>query len=262
MGKEFSYKINSCAIVACTSNWTWETQEGHSDYDLWTVFGGEATLTVGGKQMEVKEGSSILLPPNTSIRGFHHNPEKPLSVINVHFDFMQSGEIAYPFELESRFIVNAVFFREVLCKIILHHYQEQNDEALAYLSVALIEFNQSPQIDKPNYANGEHVSLIQNICRKINEDIASYASLSSIALSYGYSTTYLGKLFHSVTGVSFSNYIKSARINQAKTLLRTTDLSVAEIAERLGYYDACHFVKNFKSAVGCQPAAYKRGNKI
>lgn len=259
MLNKISYKINSCAIVSCSPDWTWESS-GHSDYDLWTVFGGEGTLIVDGKQFEVREGTSILLPPYKSVRGFH-NPDKPLSVINVHFDFTEKGEVVYPYDIEHRFVISTVFFRELLCKIILHHYQEQHREAIAYLTVAFIEFLDSPQIDKPNYSNGDHVSLVQNICRSINEDIASFTSLTAIATKYGYSTTYLGKLFHSVTGVSFSSYIKSARINQAKTLLRTTDLSVAEIADKLGYYDACHFVKNFKALVGCQPNAYKRGNK-
>lgn len=256
-----SYKINSCAIVSCSPGWTWESS-GHNDYDLWTVFGGEGTLVVGGEAIAVKAGTSLLLPPNETIHGTH-NPNKPLSVINVHFDFLdEDNALVYPYELQRRYIISAVFFRELLCKVILYFYQEQEKEAKLYFSVAFNEFWNSPQIEKPDYANGEHVSLIQSICRSINEDIASNTSLSEIAIKHGYCPTYLGKIFHSVTGVSFSSYIRSAKINQAKTFLRTSDLSVGEISERLGYYDACHFVKQFKNIVGCSPIAYKRGQKI
>ena len=177
------YKINSCAIVSCSPEWTWES-DGHNDYDLWTVFDGEGTLVVGGKEIAVKAGTSLLLPPNKTIHGTH-NPNKPLSVINVHFDFLDGDKPSYPHDLQSRYVISTVFFRELLCKVILYFYQEQEKEAKLYFSVALNEFWNSPQIEKLDYPNGEHVNLIQSICRSINEDIASNTSLSDIAIRYG-----------------------------------------------------------------------------
>ena len=81
--------------------------------------------------------------------------------------------------------------------------------------------------------------------------------ISYFANKYGYSSTYLGKIFHKITGVSFSNYLLNARINKAKLLLKTTDYTISEIADELGYYDTSHFINQFKKIVGCSPNAYR-----
>ena len=51
-----------------------------------------------------------------------------------------------------------------------------------------------------------------------------------------------------------SEYINNVRISAAETLLRETDMSVSEIAERVGYSDVYYFSKTFKRLVGCSPS--------
>ena len=108
------------------------------------------------------------------------------------------------------------------------------------------------------YIDGMNIEeYIQNICKQIQENVAESTSLSTFASKLGYSTTYLGKIFHKLTGVSFSQYLLNARINQAKLLLRTSNLSISAIAEQLGYYDTSHFIKQFKQIVGRSPNVYR-----
>ncbi|NIK70501.1 response regulator [Paenibacillus sp. BK720] len=69
---------------------------------------------------------------------------------------------------------------------------------------------------------------------------------------------YLARLFKKETGVSLGNYVIGARINAAKQLLRTTNLSVFAVAKKVGYANYSYFAKVFKQEVGVTPNEYKQ----
>lgn len=255
MNKHHSYKINLCGLNDCSPEWHWET-DGFRDYDLWAVFRGSGTLEVNGVTYEAKEGACFLLPPNARIRG-RHDPKDPLLTANVHFHFLEDEKPVFPLTCQQRFLVNVSFFKELLERTISCFYRNQQKDAVAWLTVVLNEFFSCPQIQEKNTISNVHVECIQNICRQINENISEATSLSAFASQYGYSTTYLGKIFHKLTGVTFSQYLLNARINQAKLLLRASDLPISVIAEQLGYYDTSHFIKQFKQIVGRSPNVYR-----
>ena len=253
--QDYTLKINSCGITDCNAEWKWDTF-GFNDYDLWTVFRGKGTLTIDEECFNVEEGSCILIPPNKKITG-RHDLQNPLFTINVHFDFLQNEKIIHPYDIEQRFILNTTFYKEILNRIVFLHYRESESYSKACLFVALQEFFSSSEICENTKTQNLHLELIQNICKSINTKISENCSLAKFASENCYSTTYLGKLFHKITGVTFSQYLLNARISQAKSLLKTTDKTVSEIAEELGYYDTCHFIRQFKSVVGCSPNNYR-----
>ncbi len=80
-------KINSCGVCDCAPEWQWHTM-GFSDYDLWAVFRGSGTIRpTSHGEISVHDGTCILLTPNTEYTA-RHDPEYPLLVITVHFDFL------------------------------------------------------------------------------------------------------------------------------------------------------------------------------
>ncbi|WP_336785447.1 response regulator [Paenibacillus sp. MMO-177] len=69
---------------------------------------------------------------------------------------------------------------------------------------------------------------------------------------------YLARLFKKETGVSLGTYVISARIEAAKQLLRTTNLSVFAVAKKVGYANYSYFAKVFKQEAGVTPNEYKQ----
>ncbi|MAT68524.1 MAG: AraC family transcriptional regulator [Planctomycetaceae bacterium] len=61
--------------------------------------------------------------------------------------------------------------------------------------------------------------------------------------------------------VTPTQYLGRVRINAACTMLRETSLSVEIIAERVGFYDASHFVKQFRVAMRQTPGEFRALNK-
>ena len=71
----------------------------------------------------------------------------------------------------------------------------------------------------------------------------------------------LERLFKSQLGMSAIEYAKTVRAKQARTILKETDLPLAEMAYKLGYFDQAHFTRSFKSVVGITPGQYRIDSK-
>jgi two-component system response regulator YesN len=82
-------------------------------------------------------------------------------------------------------------------------------------------------------------------------------NLSMIADSVHISPGYLSQLFKQIVGESCIEYLSKVRINQAKKLLKETNLKTYEIAYKVGYSDPQYFSTCFKKYVGVPPTDYR-----
>ena len=73
----------------------------------------------------------------------------------------------------------------------------------------------------------------------------------------GYGEYYITRKFREETGLSVNDYMKCAKVERAKVLLRNTEQSVQEIADALGFSSRSHFSQSFKQVAGCSPAEYR-----
>lgn len=69
---------------------------------------------------------------------------------------------------------------------------------------------------------------------------------------------YLSKLFSSVENITLEHYVILQRIELAKELLKYGELTLSEIAYRLGYSSVQHLSNQFKSVTGFTPTAFKK----
>ena len=79
------------------------------------------------------------------------------------------------------------------------------------------------------------------------EDVAKYVYISPYYFSHG---------FKEYIGMSFVEYLKRVRIEEAKKLLLTTDMSIRKICNRVGYSDPNYFSRVFKSVMGVAPSSF------
>lgn len=256
-------KINSCGISDCASDWKWNTgSAGFGDYDLWAVFRGNGTLRATyGKQTEefsVREGACLLLSPGWQYEG-EHNSTNPLFVINVHFIFTdKTGKPCFPVSAPIvKYMTSLSFFRTLLMRTVSFFNGRNSDTAALFLHAALAEFQTTESFSDAAEAPGNWTRIIREICEEI--DCSKKApSLAEFAGKYGYSERYIGRIFQKIMNLSFSEYIFHSRISRAKVLLISTDEPVTAIAEEIGFYDACHFIKSFKKAVGIPPSVFRK----
>lgn len=82
-------------------------------------------------------------------------------------------------------------------------------------------------------------------------------SVSELAEHCALSRNRFGELFKAALDMSPKQYIDQRRMRRAMSLLVHSDASIADIAERLGFYDAYHFSKRFKVLTGLSPRHYR-----
>lgn len=64
------------------------------------------------------------------------------------------------------------------------------------------------------------------------------------------------------TGKSFVRYVQDVRLNEAARLIRSTDMSISEITNAVGYENESFFRRKFKECYGVTPKDYKTEKKV
>ncbi len=105
--------------------------------------------------------------------------------------------------------------------------------------------------------------LVQKIKDTIIEmihspELVNVKSSVYLAEKLSHSYGYLSNLFSDVTYTSIENYIILQKIEYAKQLIVSTDLSLTEIAFQLNYSSVAHLSTQFKNATGITPSAFQR----
>jgi AraC-like DNA-binding protein len=101
---------------------------------------------------------------------------------------------------------------------------------------------------------GRFLSLVDQCCHE-HHDIKWYADELHLT------PTYVANVVKQVTGSTAGDCISEILIRKAKSLLRTSTLSVQEISDRLGFQNQSHFGTFFRRAVGVSPKAFRTGGE-
>ncbi|WP_373231007.1 response regulator [Cohnella sp.] len=84
-------------------------------------------------------------------------------------------------------------------------------------------------------------------------------SLEGTAKAIGVSSVYLSRLFKQELGISFVTLLTQIRISKSVQLLSSTNRSIADIAEAVGFDSQHYFSTTFKKTVGVSPIRYRKG---
>lgn len=135
--------------------------------------------------------------------------------------------------------------------------EELSDEKLELLDSALklngferIDNRKSRLIESIKSSVINHIHHQEKVDRKLN-----WSTILSEELHLEYN--YLSSLFSSVEGITLEQYIIHQKIEKAKELLFYDELSLTQIADRLGYSSVAHLSTQFKKVTGMTPSELK-----
>ncbi len=106
--------------------------------------------------------------------------------------------------------------------------------------------------------NAAHVNMVMRAQQHIRESLESTLSIQDIADMLGVSYSTLRKQFKEYTGLSPAIYQQDLKLQRAKELLTTTNLSIKEIAYRLNFDSPDYFSAKFKIKTGRKPSEMRR----
>ena len=108
----------------------------------------------------------------------------------------------------------------------------------------------------PTVSNGEQ-KLAEQVCKYVDEHFNENSlSLHVVAETMGYSEKYISWIFKQNVGITFSQYLKNARIQYAIFLMEQGISSVKNVAFLAGYRDPFYFSHVFRETVGISPSEF------
>ncbi len=111
---------------------------------------------------------------------------------------------------------------------------------------------------RDSQVNNDRATVINQAKTYINNHFPdSNLSLNEVAAQANFSPNHFSAVFTSETGENFRDYLARARVDQAKKLLRTTNLKCAEVAIRCGYNDPHYFSIIFRKNTGVPPQQFR-----
>lgn len=108
-----------------------------------------------------------------------------------------------------------------------------------------------------NTKRGNDNYIIYKVSSYIENNYFDDLKLEEIAKTYYINPQYLSRLFKSIMGTNFSEYLSNTRIERAKILLKETNLKNSMIAYQTGFNSVNYFINCFKKKTGMSPKEYR-----
>lgn len=108
---------------------------------------------------------------------------------------------------------------------------------------------------------GKSDNPVRDAMRYIHAEYARKLTLEDVAAIVYISPSYLSKLFNAETGQSFKDYLNDVRISESKKLLKSTEMSLLDISNTVGFVDQSYFSRVFKLRTGMTPKDWRKNAK-
>ena len=241
----------------------------HDYWEFTIVTKGTILHKINGFERIISENTLLVLRPDDT-HSLNKADEKDIVYINIAvrshvlkmilsalspdlYDFLTKGDFV-EFSLGKS---TTTYFANLFNKyqITLPNTHERND-FLATIFVSVIRelllcMNHSRQ--KLNYSTTVN-EFIEHMRKQENLTL----SIEDIIKNMNYSHCHIIRLFKKETGTTPSQYFLTIKLNCARILLETTNLSVLDIASTVGFSSLGHFTKVFKNQYSLPPANYRR----
>lgn len=158
------------------------------------------------------------------------------------------------------------FFDEDITQAAKNLYFALVDKALGYEvmfdslgRVFLVKLIQKYAIRDDEFTDGKGLSANQykRVLNYVKEHFAESVAVSSLADHMAMSPQHFSRAFKETLGRSPVQYIQEHRVEESKRLLKQSNLSLVEVAERCGFSDQAHFSRLFKKYTLQTPKRYR-----
>lgn len=251
--------VFNCGLQSCEPQYTWGP--GVRDhYLIHFVASGYGTYKVNSVVYRLQAGDVFLAKPSQLIM-YSADSEDPWEYYWVGFNGACANKLVLllPFrdDMPVHHCKNPERIKEALYNIFLSRGPDARNETMmvGYLYLFIAELQQEA-LDMAPRASASSSQYVLNAIKYIQFNYCHDISIDDIAKAVGVSRSHLYRVFMSNVGQSPIDYLTNYRISEACYLLKTSQLSIAEIAVSVGFFDQFYFSRVFKKTKGVPPSRY------
>lgn len=251
-----------------------------SSMEIVEVTSGAVMVQIGTELVAAGEGDFLYIPPTmtfrvdaatdyAAVRGMIFD----MSIIEANLENFDS-EVFYMFYVQSKNKIT-VFGQDhpvnpTLKKFMQESYDEYSEKEICYMlpiraniyhmMTALLRYycGSKNELDRMIYHN---VLRLRPVITYIDEHFREKIYIEELSAMINVSPDYFTKMFKESIGKTPIDYINGMRVNSAMDLLCTTEMSMTEIADSIGFCNPNYFHKIFKQYMLTSPLAYRKSAK-
>lgn len=273
-----------CYMFRYLTNFPYKEHE-HSFFEVCYVWKGSCSQNCNGIKYNMNKGDFLIVPPG--IRHFIEFKNKDSIVFNLvipkdlfHtalFDvLLQNHPVAFLFrnclfneKTANCMLINsprekdALGERRMLKMLTYEFYQIAPHHGMMSKASLCLLFGIIMGSDSLEFTFGnlDFNDSIMEILEYINSNYRT-VTLSSLSQFFGYNESYMSRLIKKVSGMTFSQLIRSIRISHGVQILDYNEFSIQKISDIVGYSDIGSFVRAFKKEKGVGPKDYRESKKL
>lgn len=260
--ESFNIKIDHCGYDL--HSYLLSKNKPITHYGLFVIFDGHGEYILNGKHYPIENGDVCYIPRGTpyTTRSNESDPFKlyylafnssdGISILN-HLGFSESNPVIH---------TKSDYIKKKFAQIYkLLSYDSFNNVLKANMLLLDVFYFFSKQIDENNEINTYKNQFVKRTEEIIQQNYTTDLSVDSIAKQLHLNRTYLSHLFALIKGITIKQFITVCRIDKAIELLGNTELTVAKIAQEVGFNDSVSFYRQFKKLNGVSPKQYQQATK-
>ena len=256
-------------IVRIQQNWHQEAGSSLAGavpkYFNFFHFIGPVDIPVNGQLVRTKPNACIISRPMQK-RGFSFFEDSTMNWTHNDVSIeplleqysLPIGEVFYP--------ANPGFISDLFRRIKREFYSDNlyKERLLdSYMEELLIKLSRSIQPEPAGAGvNSKEAKLLQELRWQILSRPEQNRTVEEMAKEVSLSASRFHAVYKAMFGTSPVKDLITAKVEQAKTiLLMDRDATLSNVAEKLGYKNQYHFIRQFKAVTGITPGAYRKENE-
>lgn len=218
-------------------------------YDLTFVLHGRMIYYKNGERFEMHKGDAILLSPG-DVRSREYIPEE---VAYASFNFTLNDG----FKITDQSFLRGVITEEIYALLsvfsqshlsLFYHSEEKAKNMLNYI---IFEIMGSLELQSND-------NNVVKMIKYIDEHIGERITLSAVSEHVHLSREYTASIFKREMGKTVIKYVNERKMLIAKSLMREENISLYEIAQRLGFDNYGYFSRCFKKHFNTSPKQFQK----
>ena len=239
----------------------------HRSIEIFAVFEGTLAFFINEEEYPLGSGEFILLNSN-EIHSISSPEANRTIVLQIPMNVLRNVETGEGLIL---FTHSPKRRDSKIMELIGSMYQELQERGSEYewkvqsdffmLVYLLLTKYRKREILPEEIRHYRKLNRLSTITDYIRENYTKELSLEMVADRFGYSPSYLSRMFRKYAQTNYKTYLQNVRIEYGFQELANTDHTIGEIALNNGFPNQKAFTREFKKKYGILPSEYRRGQK-
>ncbi|MBE5909876.1 AraC family transcriptional regulator [Pseudobutyrivibrio sp.] len=247
----------------------------HEDVEFIYIKKGRGIIVIDGSEYDVEKGDIAFIVPG-NVHGIFQYQDDSMEYENILFNgkmFSSSLDDFYdtfllPF-FENTVEIPKIFRKGVTGYESLKKYLDANDNISSHREGAwglaikgnlyLLLFNLVTLYEeKINSKNNKRIDKLKPVIKHVELHYSEPITVAEMAALAGFSESHFMRFFKETFGVSFITYLNDYRLSMAARMLLSTEETILEISQQVGFENLSHFNRQFKKKYNKTPSQYTK----